>query len=64
MNYFLKRLGCKEDRVSVGLHRLSIALIIWLWIALVIRLIIFEGRPYLIVEVCVLTVILYLFFWY
>ncbi|EUK19357.1 hypothetical protein [Commensalibacter papalotli (ex Servin-Garciduenas et al. 2014)] len=28
MNYFLKKLGLKEDRISVGLNRLSIVLII------------------------------------
>lgn len=31
MNYFLKKIGYKQNRLSIGLHRLSIALIIWIW---------------------------------
>lgn len=58
MNYFLKKIGYKQDRLSIGLHRLSIALII----ISAMYIPIFFHKQSNFFYICIADILIYLFF--
>lgn len=60
MNYFLKKIGYKQDRLSIGLHRLSIALII----ISAMYIPIFFHKQSNFFYICIADILIYLFLLY